>query len=249
MWLTRSPFLHRRPADLSASGASCPLLCRDQIPEIRWGPPSVDHRHCRKRKPHRTHHRQTTDHRGGTTSSHAERQPDSRCDLLIRLCITDRKPPKPLQSVCFRHINYKTILRCLKYIHKIVCTQKRLGWRVSTWETAPHSGPRGVSSPSGLKLAVSQWRNDWREREHTSNPLAFLCLVCSVMLHVCDQQATSGKRAIRTKTIMGYCWFILNLRKSGVCNLFGSFKIALIKQADRLIFVCPLTLYRYKVSF
>lgn len=101
--------LYRRPAYLSASGAGCPLLCRDQIPKIRRGPPSVDHRDCRERKPHCSHHRQTADHRGGTTSSHAECQPNSRCNFLIHLCcITDRKP-NALLSV-FRHINYKTIL-------------------------------------------------------------------------------------------------------------------------------------------
>lgn len=111
-WLTWCPFPHRRLAYLSPSGAGCPLLCRDQISKIRWGPPSVDHWDCRERKPYCSHHWQTTDHRGGATSSHAECQPNPWCNVLILLlcCIIDRKTKAPLSD--FRHINCQTILAC-----------------------------------------------------------------------------------------------------------------------------------------
>ena len=101
LWLTKSPFLYRRPANLSASGTGCTLLRRDQIPKIRRGPPSVDHRNCRERKPHCSHHWQTADHRGGTAGSHAECQPNSRCNFLIPLCrvVIDRKPKSSAE--CF----------------------------------------------------------------------------------------------------------------------------------------------------
>lgn len=105
--------IQRRPAHLSAPGAGCPLLRRDQISKIRRGPPSVDHRDRRERKPHRSHHRQATNHRGGTASSHTECQPNTRCNLLILDLLPHRpEPPKPLLRVFFRPINYKTIVGC-----------------------------------------------------------------------------------------------------------------------------------------
>lgn len=114
--LTKSPFIYRGPAYLSASGTGCPLLCRDQIPKVWWGPPGMDHRDCRERKPHCSHHWQTTDHRGGTTSCHPECQPNSWCNFLILFtCIIDRNLKALLSD--FRHINYKTILECWNAVY------------------------------------------------------------------------------------------------------------------------------------
>lgn len=105
--------IQRRPAHLFAPGAGCPLLRRDQISKIRRGPPSLDNRDCRERKPHRPHHRQATNHRGGTASSHAKCQPNTRRNLLILNLLPHRpEPPKPLLRVFFRPINYKTIVEC-----------------------------------------------------------------------------------------------------------------------------------------
>lgn len=151
----RISFFHRRPAYMSSSGAGRPLLCRDQIPEIRRGPPSVDHWDCRERKPHCSHHWQATDHRSGATGSHAECQPNSWfCFLIVLLCcIIDRKTEAPPSD--FKHINYKTILACWN-IYTIVCTPKRLGWHVSTWKTASRCSPRGTWFPGGLNHKIAK---------------------------------------------------------------------------------------------
>lgn len=144
----------RRPAHLSPSGAGRPLLRWDQVPEIWWGPPSVDHRHRGERQPHGPHYRQAADHRGGAAGSNAECQPDSRRDLVIlRACSVtpkDREKLKPLAPSDFRHKlqNHPSVLTCIH--NKIVCTEET-GLADIYRKMASKGNRRGsTSSPSGL---------------------------------------------------------------------------------------------------
>lgn len=75
--------LDRRPPDLPAPGAGGPLLRRDQVPQVRRGPPGLDHRHRGEGQPHGTHHRQAADHRGRTAERHSERQHHAWHNILI----------------------------------------------------------------------------------------------------------------------------------------------------------------------
>lgn len=81
-FLSLFPFA-RRPPNLFTTRASRPVLCRDQVSQIRGRPPSMDYWDRGEGQPHGQNHRQAPDHRSRTAGGHSEREPHPGGHLLI----------------------------------------------------------------------------------------------------------------------------------------------------------------------